>query len=240
MTTPLEGQDPGMPRLILLVDRDDDTREMYAEFLKSVGAETVEAADGRDGLAQALSRNPDAIVTDTRLPGIDGYELCALLRRDRAARMTPIIVVTGDCYEADISRARAAGADSVLVKPCLPQVLFTEIRAAVQRARELRAAASPLPASDDPPRASTDVRTYGRRVQAKALSRTFRRHDTTKPPTAPPDLVCPACDRRLVYQRSHIGGVSERHAEQWDDYECLGGCGIFQYRQRTRTLRKVS
>jgi hypothetical protein len=77
-------------------------------------------------------------------------------------------------------------------------------------------------------------------VQAKALSRTFHRHDTTKPPTAPPDLVCPVCDRRLVYQRSHIGGVSERHAEQWDDYECLAGCGVFQYRQRTRTLRKVS
>jgi DNA-binding response OmpR family regulator len=240
MTTPLQGPDPDMPRLVLLIDRDDDTREMYAEFLKSVGLELVEAADGRDGLAQALSHNPDVVVTGTRLPGIDGYELCALLRRDPTTRTTPIVVVTGDGYEADIARARAAGADSVLVKPCLPYALFDEIRTVVRRVRESQPAVLPVPATEVPPRRAPKVRTRGHRVQVKALSRTFHRHDTTQPPTAPPDLVCPACDRRLVYQRSHIGGVSERHAEQWDDYECLAGCGVFQYRQRTRTLRKVS
>jgi two-component system, cell cycle response regulator DivK len=240
MAPPLQQPEPGMPRLVLLIDRDDDTREMYAEFLKSVGVEFIEAADGRDGLAQAISHNPGAIVTDTRLPGIDGYELCALLRRDRATRSTPIVVVTGDGYEADIARARAAGADSVIVKPCLPQALCDEIRAVVERARESQVQVLPVVESDPPPRVASAPRSRGRAVQAKALSRSFHRHDTTKPPTAPPDLVCPACDRRLVYQRSHIGGVSERHAEQWDDYECIAGCGIFQYRQRTRTLRKVS
>ncbi|HVH29626.1 MAG TPA: response regulator [Vicinamibacterales bacterium] len=229
-----------MPRLVLLIDRDDDTREMYAEFFKSLGVELVEAADGRDGLAQAISRNPEVIVTDTRLPGIDGYELCTLLRRDSTTRATPIVVVTGDGYEADIARARAAGADSVLVKPCLPQALFAEIHTLVQQAREARTPVLPLLADNEAAQPSSSVPTPRRGVQAKALSRTFHRHDTTKPPTAPPDLVCPACDRRLVYQRSHIGGVSERHAEQWDDYECLAGCGVFQYRQRTRTLRKVS
>lgn len=43
----------------------------------------------------------------------------------------------------------------------------------------------------------------------------------------------------LQYERSHIGGVSHVHAEQWDDYECAA-CGTFQYRQRTRKLRRVS
>ena len=140
-----------MPRLVLLIDWDDDTREMYAEFLKSVGLDLVEAADGRDGLAQALSHNPDVVVTGTRLPGIDGYELCALLRHDPTTRTTPIVVVTGDGYEADIARARAAGADSVLVKPCLPYALFDEIRTVVRRVRESQPAVLPLPATEVPP-----------------------------------------------------------------------------------------
>jgi hypothetical protein len=71
------------------------------------------------------------------------------------------------------------------------------------------------------------------------LSRTHHRHDTTAPPLTPPVLVCPSCDQPLMYQRSHVGGVSARHQEQWDYYECVAGCGSFQYRQRTRRLRRV-
>jgi len=71
------------------------------------------------------------------------------------------------------------------------------------------------------------------------MSHALHRHDTTTPPVAPPALVCPACDLPLQYARSHIGGVSERHLEQWDYYECAAGCGTFQYRERTRRLRKV-
>jgi hypothetical protein len=66
------------------------------------------------------------------------------------------------------------------------------------------------------------------------------RHDTTAPPVTPPALICPQCDQLLAYQRSHIGGVSARHADQWDYYECPAGCGVFQYRERTRKLRRVS
>ena len=52
-------------------------------------------------------------------------------------------------------------------------------------------------------------------------------------------LVCPSCDQALKYLRSHIGGVSARHLEQWDYFECPAGCGSFQYRERTKKLRKV-
>ena len=53
-------------------------------------------------------------------------------------------------------------------------------------------------------------------------------------------LVCPNCDRPLQYVRSHVGGVSARLSEQWDYYTCHGACGTFQYRQRTRRLRRVA
>jgi hypothetical protein len=78
------------------------------------------------------------------------------------------------------------------------------------------------------------------RTRRRALSRQFNRLNTTTPPQPVPALVCPACDQPLTYQRSHVGGVSERHQEQWDYYECPYGCGAFQYRQRTRKLRKLS
>jgi hypothetical protein len=55
----------------------------------------------------------------------------------------------------------------------------------------------------------------------------------------PPELVCPDCDAPLAYLRSHLGGVSSKHPEQWDYYECPNQCGTFQHRTRTRKVRKV-
>jgi len=54
----------------------------------------------------------------------------------------------------------------------------------------------------------------------------------------PPELTCPSCDRALYFDSSYVGGVSNRHAEQWDYFTC-STCGTFQYRQRTRKLRRV-
>ena len=224
----------------LLADCDSDTRQMYGEFLRRSAVELDEASDGREALAKALSRPYDVIITETRLPGISGYELCQLLRRDVATKTTPIIVVTAEAFAANVERARSAGADVVLIKPCLPDVLLAEVQRTIHRSFELRQHAAQVQ-----PRVEGEVaRGMGlTRVaagQRRALSRLFGREDTTSPPNMPPQLVCPSCDQALTYQRSHVGGVSERHREQWDYYECANGCGSFQYRQRTRKLRKVS
>ena len=77
------------------------------------------------------------------------------------------------------------------------------------------------------------------RIRRRVWSREHQRRDTTRPPAPPPALVCPACDWPLGYTKSHIGGVSERNAEQWDYFECARGCGRFQYRQRTRKVRHL-
>ena len=63
--------------LTLLVDRDADTRRMYAEFLILSSCSIEEAEDGREALAKAIARRPDIVVTETRLPGINGYDLTA-------------------------------------------------------------------------------------------------------------------------------------------------------------------
>ena len=229
MISAAPGRDSSRLRLVLLVDRDDDTREMYAEYFAAAAVSIQQAADGRDALARAIAWPPDLVVTETRLPGLDGYELCALLRGDPKTRTVPIVVVTGDGYQADVAHARSAGADLVLIKPCLPEVLLAEMRRIVAQASDNSRRLSPAKT-----RAS--------------MSRAGKRQDLTIPPAAPPVLVCPSCHQFLIYQRSHVGTIrtggtgitsGPRQGEQWDYFECAAGCGVYQYRQRTKALRRV-
>ena len=196
---------------------------MYAEYFAAATVSIQQAADGRDALAKALARPPDLVVTETRLPGLDGYELCAHLRGEPKTASVPIVVVTGDGYQADLAHARSAGADSILIKPCLPEVLLAEMRRLVAEA-------------PDNTRHSSAARVK------TVMSRARKRQNTIVPPAAPPVLVCPSCHQFLIYQRSHVGTLSTagpRPGEQWDYFECATGCGVFQYRQRTKALRRV-
>jgi DNA-binding response OmpR family regulator len=233
---------PSEPNVALLVDRDQDTRHMYAEFLKLGNWHVDEASDGREALAKAIALHPDVIITETRLPGIDGITLCALLRRDVATNMIPVVFVTGDAYPSDVERAMAAGGDLVLTKPCLPEHLLTKVRDLLEEAQNLRTRAAAVRA-DAIGRLARADEVLSRSVDAVqrhlTLKKAHRRGDTISPPIVPPALVCPLCDGPLTYRRSHVGGVSSKHAEQWDYFECEAGCGTFQYRARTRKLRKV-
>ena len=214
MANTIPSPSPAAQRLALLVDGDADTRRMYAEYLRLSSAWLVdEAADGREALAKAISQPPAVVVTETRLPGMSGFDLCQILRSDTLTAAISIIVVTGDALENDIRRALMSGADTVLVKPCLPERLYAEIEHVVAHA--------------------TDSRDDGQAPPSVATCETGRRH--FKPPAA----LCPACDAPMRYLRSHVGGVGRRVREQWDYFECTSGCGTFQYRQRTRKLRKV-
>jgi len=211
--------------MVLFVDPDEDSRTMYAQSLKVAHWIVEEAADGRDALVNAIALRPDLIVTEIRLPGFDGLQLCTLLRRDPATRAIPIVVVVGDTSERTRELARSAGATSVLQKPCAPDALIAEAVRLLEASREpevSRAAATPQP--------------QGMR---RGLSRSHVRGETATPPADPPDLICPLCDQLLDYKSSQVGGVSARNAEQWDYFVCERGCGTFQYRHRTRKLRAV-
>ena len=217
--------------MVLLVDQDDDNRAMYGQYMKAANWIVDEAVDGRDALAKALALRPELIVTEIRLPGIDGFELCKLLRRDFATRGIPIVVVTGDAYPRDLKLALNAGATSVLLKPCLPEAVLAEAVRLLEATRE----AGPAAAAPAAPPAAPERREGPRR----GLSRSHVRGETAAPPALPPGLICPQCDCQLDYKSSQVGGVSARNAEQWDYFVCEHGCGTFQYRHRTRKLRKV-
>src|SRR3954466_980513 len=227
------------PLIALLADRDADSRSMYAEYLRRSAYRVEETDDGRDALARAITIQPDVVVAETRLPGINGYELCRLLRHDPATRRAAIVMVTTDALSPDLRRAETAGADAVLVKPCLPETLRTEIDRLTRQSSDLRERSRATRARLQDQIARSEVLIERSRTGRTRLSSSHDRRETTEPPLPPPTLVCPACDQPLRYVRSHIGGVSAQHSEQWDYFECQAACGAFQYRQRTRKLRRV-
>ena len=228
------------PRLVLLVDRDADTRQMYAVYLQSAHYATDQAEDGRTALAKALTSHPEVIVTETRLPGISGYDLARVLRDDRDAKDIRIIFLTGDGYASDLARAEATGADAVLVKPCLPAVLAQAISRLFSKGAEVRERSDRAIAKAALKLEVAKQTVERTRASREMLSHTHRRRDTTTPPLTVPNLRCVQCDAPLRYVKSYIGGVSVKQQEQWDYFECVNGCGTFQYRQRTRTVRRLA
>lgn len=111
---------------------------MYAEWLTQAGFSVTEAHNGLQALERAFETSPDVIVTDLNIPGIDGFELTRRLRHDARTREVPVLAVTGyAAFASDPGRARRAGCDAVLPKPCSPDDLETAIRALItERAQQ--------------------------------------------------------------------------------------------------------
>jgi two-component system, cell cycle response regulator DivK len=112
----------------LLVEDHVETREMYAEWLMFSGFRVAEAATVEEAIEKTLSLRPHVITTDLGLPGSDGRELCQRLKADERTREIPVIAVTAWAIGNQVERARSAGCDSVLLKPCLPEDLLKEIQ----------------------------------------------------------------------------------------------------------------
>jgi CheY-like chemotaxis protein len=109
--------------LILLVEDHQDTRQMYAEFLGVGGFEVLTAPSGEQALEVVRSQHPDLLITDLSLPGIDGFELMMQVRQDSLLCAIPIICLSGHGGEAHEARAKAAGSNRILLKPCTPDKL---------------------------------------------------------------------------------------------------------------------
>jgi CheY-like chemotaxis protein len=108
--------------LILLVEDHQDTCLMYAEFL-GMGFQVLTASDGEQALETVRQHHPDLLITDLSLPGIDGFQLMTALRRDPEYGSIPIICLSGYGGEAYEERAKEAGCDRLLLKPCMPDKL---------------------------------------------------------------------------------------------------------------------
>ena len=117
--------------LVLLVEDDTDTREMYSEYLSYSGMRVAAAPTGLRALQHVREQTPDVVVTDIWMPGMDGLELSRRLRAEEPTRDVPIIAVSGDPTE----RAREAGCDMMLEKPCTPDRLLHAIEDVLEKTR---------------------------------------------------------------------------------------------------------
>ncbi len=118
---------------VLLVEDDQDGRRMYADWLTGAGFRVSQAHNGLQALERAVDSLPDVVVTDLNIPGIDGFELTRRLKQDPRTRDIPVLAVTGyAAFAADPDRARRAGIEAVLPKPCSPGDLETAIRSLIR------------------------------------------------------------------------------------------------------------
>lgn len=115
---------------ILIVDDEEKIRKMISDYLGAVGFEIVTAVDGIDAITQTVVEQPDLIVLDIMMPGLDGFD-CT--RRIREKTTVPIIMVTAKAEEADKLIGLEVGADDYLVKPFSLKELAARIRAVLRR-----------------------------------------------------------------------------------------------------------
>jgi CheY-like chemotaxis protein len=118
---------PMPPKRILLVDDYPDALEIWGLYLRSIGYEVIESDNGLEAVAQAHQHNPDVIILDLELPGITGFEAAVRLRQSPVTRHIPLIAATGYSHLKQLNQAKASGFDAVLVKPCEPAALVSEI-----------------------------------------------------------------------------------------------------------------
>jgi two-component system, OmpR family, response regulator CpxR len=116
---------------VLLVDDDAELCELMQEFFARRGIRLDTVQDGRRGLSRALAGGHDLLLLDVMMPGLDGFELLRLVRRQS---QVPVIMLTARTAQMDRVAGLDAGADDYLPKPFGPEELLARIRAVLRRA----------------------------------------------------------------------------------------------------------
>src|SRR6266567_4778760 len=129
--------------MVLIADDDRDIVRFVEVNLRLEGFEVITAHDGKDALAKALDLQPNLILLDVMMPGMDGYEVCTKLRADGRSAHIPVIMLTAKSLSADKVLGLTAGADDYIIKPFDPMELVARVKTTLRRASEMRAL-SPL------------------------------------------------------------------------------------------------
>lgn len=122
-----------MGATILIIEDEVDIATMVAARLSSEGFQTEVCHDGLAGVERTLSLDPDLVILDLMLPGLDGIEVCRRIQRERR---TPVIMLTARDDEADKLVGLGVGADDYMTKPFSVRELVARVRAVLRRAGE--------------------------------------------------------------------------------------------------------
>jgi two-component system cell cycle response regulator DivK len=117
-----------MTKRILVVEDQEDNRQILRDLLASADYEMDEAENGQEALDAVAKQRPDLILMDIQLPIMDGYEATRRIKADPVLRTIPIIAVTSHALSGGEEKARAAGCDDFVPKPYSPRQLLAKIR----------------------------------------------------------------------------------------------------------------
>ncbi len=118
---------------ILIVDDEEDILELVKYNLVKAGYACTCVATGGEAVRRARAELPDLIVLDLMLPGLNGFEVCSLLKNDAKTSRIPIVMLTAKGTESDIVRGLELGADDYVTKPFSPKVLTARVAAVLRR-----------------------------------------------------------------------------------------------------------
>lgn len=125
-------------RVVLIIDDEEDLIELVRYNLEKEGFGVLGAADGESGFSLAVAQKPDVIVLDLMLPGMDGLDVCRMLRNEGATSGIPIVFLTAKASEADRIVGLELGADDYMTKPFSPRELVARIKALLRRSAGFR------------------------------------------------------------------------------------------------------
>jgi two-component system, cell cycle response regulator DivK len=117
-----------MTKSILVVEDQEDNRQILRDLLSTGDYEMIEAENGQEAIDAVAKKKPDLILMDIQLPIMDGYEATRRIKANPDWKGIPIIVVTSYALSGDAEKARAAGCDDYVTKPYSPRQLLAKIR----------------------------------------------------------------------------------------------------------------
>ncbi|MEA1915125.1 MAG: response regulator [Pseudomonadota bacterium] len=147
-------------KTIVVVEDEVDIREVLIYNMEREGYQVFGAADGVKGLKMIQEKNPDLVLLDLMLPGLDGLQICKQLKDSSATQQIPIVMVSARSSESDIVLGLELGADDYVTKPFSPRELLARVRAVLRRQ------------SDSPVESST-----GRLINCEGVIIDARRHE---------------------------------------------------------------
>jgi CheY-like chemotaxis protein len=222
--TPLhEGAAGGsLPDIVLLVEDDRDTLEMYSSYLESAGLWVATATNPTEGQSHARELRPNLLVTDIGFGGqLTGVDLVRAIKRDQQTANIPVMVLSGTAVE-DLPSDMQDEADLVLLKPVMPDELLNRGKALIGSGAKVRTR-------------SMAARQRTCSLVDQTLATRERCQEFVEKLSKWP-RPCPNCASRLEWlERGTIGGV------EYDYYHwCLNGCGLYCYDRRAADWVKLA
>tara|TARA_Y100001978_G_C23554183_1_gene366040 strand:+ start:12 stop:710 length:699 start_codon:yes stop_codon:yes gene_type:complete len=118
---------------ILVIEDEKDIRELITFNLKKYGYNVITSINGEEGLQYSSLHNPDLILLDIMLPGINGFQFCSTIRKRKNLKDIPVIIITALGDEKNIVKGLEKGADDYIIKPFSNKVLLARIRNVLKR-----------------------------------------------------------------------------------------------------------